>query len=336
MRKKAPGKGYRKGITLKKIMQMFPNDVTAEAWFIEQRWPTGIACPRCGSLNVQVGCKHPTMPFRCREKVCGRKMFSVKTGTVMEGSKIGYQDWIIATFEIMTSLKSVASMKLHRDLGITQKSAWFLSQRLRYALSQDGNMDALFSGPVEVDETYIGGKRGNMSNSKRKELANTGRGSVGKTAIVGVKDRATRQVAAKVVHSTNAETLQGFVKDHAASGATVYTDDATAYDSLPFNHAVIKHSLSEYVKGDVHTNGIESLWSMIKRAHKGTFHKLSPKHLDRYVQEFAGRHNLREQDTIDQMKSVRQGMEHKRLTYKRLIADNGLTSGARSHETQVW
>ena len=207
MRKKAPGKGYRKGITLKKIMQMFPNDVTAEAWFIEQRWPTGIACPRCGSLNVQVGCKHPTMPFRCREKVCGRKMFSVKTGTVMEGSKIGYQDWIIATFEIMTSLKSVASMKLHRDLGITQKSAWFLSQRLRYALSQDGNMDALFSGPVEVDETYIGGKRGNMSNSKRKELANTGRGSVGKTAIVGVKDRATRQVAAKVVHSTNAENL---------------------------------------------------------------------------------------------------------------------------------
>ena len=270
------------------------------------------------------------MPFRCREKACGRPRFSTKTGTVMEASKIGYQDWIIAAFEIMTSLKSVASMKLHRDLGITQKSAWFLSQRLRYALSQDGNICELFSGPVEVDETYMGGRRANMSNSKRKELANTGRGAVGKTAIVGVKDRATKQVAAKVVNSTNAETLQGFVKDHAAPGATIYTDDATAYDTLPFNHAVIKHSLSEYVKGDVHTNGIESLWSMIKRAHNGTFHKLSPKHLDRYVQEFAGRHNLREQDTIDQIKSVRQGMESKRLTYKALIKNNGMDSGARA------
>ena len=248
----------------------------------------------------------------------------------MEGSKIGYQDWIIAAFEIMTSLKSVASMKLHRDLGITQKSAWFLGQRLRYAMSQNGNASELFSGPVEVDETYMGGRRANMSNSKRKELANTGRGAVGKTAVVGAKDRATKRVAAKVVTSTDKVTLQGFVKDHAAPGATVYTDDATAYGALPFNHAVVKHSLSEYVKGDVHTNGIESLWSMIKRAHKGTFHKLSPKHLDRYVQEFAGRHNLREQDTIDQIKSVRNGMEGKRLRYRQLIAANGLDSGARA------
>ena len=311
-------------------MQQFPDDATAEAWFIEQRWPTGICCPHCGSLNVQPGCKHPTMPFRCREKACGRPRFSTKTGTVMEGSKIGYQDWIIAAFEIMTSLKSVASMKLHRDLGITQKSAWFLGQRLRYAMSQDGNICELFSGPVEVDKTYFGGKRHNMSNSKRKALANTGRGSVGKTAVVGVKDRATKQVAAKVVNSTNAETLQGFVKDHAAPDATVYTDDATAYDALPFNHAVIKHSLSEYVNGDIHTNGIESLWSMLKRAHKGTFHKLSPKHLDRYVQEFAGRHNIREQDTIGQLETISDGMNGKRLRYRQLIADNGLASGARA------
>ncbi len=327
MAKQAPGKGYRKGITIKQIMQMFPDDATAEAWFIEQRWSTGVCCPHCGSLNVQTGCAHPTMPFRCREKACGRKRFSTKTGTVMEGSKIGYQDWGIASFEIMTSLKSVSSMKLHRDLGITQKSAWFLAHRLRSAMSQDGT---LFSGPVEVDETYVGGRRANMSNARRKELADTGRGPVGKTAVVGAKDRVTKQVSAKVVTSTDKETLQGFVKDHAAPGATVYTDDAKAYDSLPFNHAVIKHSLGEYVKGDVHTNGIESLWSMLKRAHKGTFHKLSPKHLDRYVQEFAGRHNVREQDTIDQMASMRGGMEGKRLRYRQLIADNGLDSGARA------
>ena len=325
MAKKAPGKAFRKGITLKQIMQQFPDDATAEAWFIQQRWPEGICCPHCGSLNVQSGCKHPTMPYRCREKACGRTRFSTKTGTVMEGSKIGYQDWIIASFLVMTNLKSVSSMKLHRDLGITQKSAWFLAHRLRTALSQDGT---LFAGPVEVDETYMGGKRRNMSNAKRKGL--TGRGAVGKTAVVGIKDRATNKVAAKVVASTDKETLQGFVKDNVEPGATVYTDDASAYDSLPFDHYSVKHSLSEYVKGDVHTNGIESVWSMLKRAHKGTFHKLSPKHMNRYVQEFTGRHGMREQDTIQQIASIGDGMKGKRLRYRELIASTELDSGARA------
>ena len=127
----------------------------------------------------------------------------------------------------------------------------------------------LFAGPVEVDETYLGGKRKNMSNAKRKELAGTGRGPVGKTAVVGAKDRETNQVAATVIQSTDAETLQGFVKDHADHEASVYTDDATAYESLPFDHDTVKHSLSEYVRGAVHTNGIESLWSLLKRAHTG-------------------------------------------------------------------
>ena len=323
MKKKAPGKAFRKGITLKQIMKLFPDNETAEQWFIEQRWSSGICCPKCGSLNVQTGAKHPTMPFRCREKECAR-LFSTKTGTVMEGSKIGYQDWIIASFLIMTSLKSVSSMKLHRDLGITQKSAWFLAQRLRAAMSQDV---PLFGGPVEVDEAYFGGSRKNMSKSKRKGL--TGRGPSGKTAVVGAKDRRSNRVSAKVVTSTDQPTLQGFVAANVKDGAKVYTDEAKAYTALP-NHESVRHSLSEYVKGDVHVNGIESFWSMLKRAHKGTFHKLSPKHLDRYVQEFAGRHNLREQDTIDQMASVSDGMEGKRLRYRTLIADNGLASGARS------
>ena len=183
MRTKAPGKAFRKGISLKHILRLFPDNATAEQWFISQRWPDGVRCPECGSVNVQTGTKHKTMPYRCREKECGKK-FSAKTGTIMEGSKIGYQDWIIATFQIMTSLKSVSSMKLHRDLDITQKSAWFLAQRLRAALSQKS---ARFDGPVEVDETYVGGKRRNMSKARRKELAGTGRGSVGKTAVVGGK-----------------------------------------------------------------------------------------------------------------------------------------------------
>ena len=156
---------------------------------------------------------------------------------------------------------------------------------------------------MEVDDTYVGGKRKNMSKSKREDL--TDRGSVGKTAVVGARDREANQVAAKVVTSTDQQTLQGFVKEQAAQDATVYTDDAEAYETLPFNHDSPTHSLQEYVKGALHTNGIESLWSLLKRAHKGTFNKLSPEHLDRYVQEFAGRHNLREQDTIEMIRSMR-------------------------------
>ena len=326
MARKAPGRAHRKGISLVEIMRQFPDDATAEAWFVERRWPAGIACPYCGSMDVQTGAQHKTMPYRCREKVCAKR-FSAKTGTVMEGSKLGLQTWMIATFLLSTNLKSVSSMKLHRDLKINQRSAWFLAHRLRVALAEKGGV---FAGPVEVDESYFGGSRKNMSNTKRKELADTGRGTVGKVAVVGARDRETKQVAAQVVERTDAPTLQGFVLDHAAAAATVYTDDASAYDSLPFDHETVTHSLSEYVRGDVHTNGIESLWATMKRAHKGTFHKISPKHLDRYVQEFAARHNLRDKDTIDIMVAVTGGMDGKRLRYSELIADNGLANGARS------
>ena len=239
---------------------------------------------------------------------------------------------VVAIYLLTTSLKGQSSMKLHRDLKVTQKTAWFLAHRIRKTFANDDDADEgeHFSGPVEVDETYMGGRRANMSNARRKELADTGRGAVGKTAVVGVKDRATKQVAARVVERTDAATLQGFVVEHTAPGATVYSDDSSAYDSLPFDHDTVKHSLSEYVKGDVHTNGIESLWSMLKRAHKGIYHKMSPKHLDRYVQEFAGRHNPRDADTLTQMAVVVRGLEGKRLTYAALKQPNGLSSGARA------
>ena len=325
MAQKAPGKAHRKGISLVEIMRRFPDDASAEAYFIEQRWPNGVACPHCGSTNIQSGTKHKTMPYRCREKPCAKR-FSAKTGTVMEGSKLDFQVWMVATFLLSTNVKSVSSMKLHRDLEITQKSAWFLAHRLRRALDRDGEM---FAGPVEVDETYIGGKRKNMSNAKRKVLAGTGRGAVGKVAVVGIKDRETKNVRAKVVEATDKATLQGFVVENTAPGATVYTDEASAYEGLPFPHESVKHSVSEYVRGMAHTNGAESFWSMLKRAHMGTFHKMSPKHLHRYLDEFEGRQNVRENDTIDQLGAMVQGMEGKRLRYDELIASNGLDSGAR-------
>lgn len=154
MAKKAPGKHYRKGMSLMQIMREFPDDRTAEDWFIEERWGGSPCCPHCGSTNVQAGAKHKTMPFRCREKECAKR-FSVRTGTVMESSKLGYQTWVIAIYLLTTNLKGVSSMKLHRDLDITQKSAWHLAMRIRASL---GETDGRFKGPVEVDETYVVGK----------------------------------------------------------------------------------------------------------------------------------------------------------------------------------
>ena len=215
------------------------------------------------------------------------------------------------------------------DLKISQKSAWFMVHRIREAWMPKVGDGTPFEGPVEADETYMGGKRKNMSNAKRAELADTVRGAVGKVAVVGVKDRDTNHVAAQVVPDTTKATLQGFVTDHIAPGAKVYTDEASTYDGLA-NHESVKHSVAEYVRDHAHTNGVESFWSMLKRAHTGTFHKMSPKHLDRYVQEFAGKHNVRDSDTLDQMREVVTRLMGRTLGYRRLVRDNGLSSGARS------
>ena len=268
------------------------------------------------------------MPYWCTD--C-RSYFSVRTGTSLARSNVPLRKWAIAIYLCLTSLKSVSSMKLHRDLEVTQSTAWFMLHRIREAWApRFRGGDKPYDGPVEVDETYIGGRRKNMSNTRRKALADTGRGPVGKTAVVGVKDRATKQVSARVVQSTDKRTLLGFIHDHTRSGATVYTDEAAAYTGMLFRHETVKHSVSEYVRGMAHVNGIESFWSLLKRAYTGTFHKLSPKHLDRYVQEFAGKHNIRESDTRDQMRDTVRRLVGHDLPYRVLIAENGLESGARS------
>ncbi len=319
----APGKFERKGLTLLQVVDKFGNEEQAKNWIKEQRWPKGVRCPKCNTSNVQENIKHATMEYRCRE--CeGKPKFSLRTGTIMEGTKLKYRVWAIGIYLFTTNIKGVSSMRLHRELGITQKSAWFLLHRLRGVFEAQSNP---FEGTVEVDETYIGGKRKNMPNSKRKEL--TGRGAVGKVAVVGMKNRETNKVVATVVQSTDKETLQGFVEDNTTDETTVYTDEAKAYQGLDRTHEAVKHSVSQYVSGQAHTNGIESFWALLKKGYVGTYHKFSPKHTHRYVGEFSGRYNDRPANTLEQMSEIVKGMSNKRIRYKSLIADNGLSSGAR-------
>ena len=325
MAHKAPGKAHREGIDIITLMDMFPDEASAVHWFESVVWPKGRCCGHCGSTRT-CEASHRYMPYWCSD--C-RSYFSVRTGTAIERSKIPLRKWAVAIYLEMTSLKGVSSMKLHRDLKISQKSAWFMLHRIREAWSVPG--PGAFSGPVEADETYIGGKRKNMSNAKRKELADTGRGPVGKAAVAGVKDRDTGKVIALHVGRTDSATLGNVVALNTKIGAKVYTDEASAYNVLDawYDHETVKHSVAEYVRGQAHTNGIESFWAMLKRAHMGTFHKISPKHLNRYVQEFAGKHNVRGSDTLAQMATVVAGLVGRRLMYRDLTADNGLPSGAR-------
>ena len=216
-------------------------------------------------------------------------------------------------------------MKLHRDIGVTQASAWFMLHRIRLAWS--GDEGPPFSGPARWTRATSEGKRRNMSLSKRKGL--TGRGAKDKTPVVAMKDRKSRKVRAKVVKDTDQHTLQGFVMKNTTLESMVYTDEAAAYNGLPHREAV-KHSTGEYVRGMAHVNGVESFWSMLKRAHKGTFHKLSPKHLQRYVDEFAAKNNIRDLGTLDQMLDTAARFTGHRLLYRDLIASNGLSSGAGS------
>ena len=309
MSRSGPGRSYRSGLTVIELFDMFPDEEAARLWFEETRWPGGqVICPRCEKTEGSAVKSGNPMPWHCHS--C-KKYFSVKLGTVMESSRLPLRKWVVGVYLMTTSLKGVSSMKLHRDLGITQKSAWFMAQRIR-----EGWMGGQrLSGEVEVDETYVGGKERNKHPSRRSGI----RGPSGKAVVVGARSR-DGEIRAQRIRRTDRSTLHGFVAENVRPGSMVYTDEHLSYRRMPgVRHRAVNHGVGEYVDGQAHVNGLESFWSLLKRGYHGTFHHVSEKHLGRYVNEFAGRHSRRDLGTLAQMALIARTMDGRRLTYRQLI-----------------
>ena len=304
-------------ISVPQLYKRFPDDTACRAWFEQVRWSGQPVCPHCGGIE-DIKAPAPSKPTSYWHKAC-RKSFTVTTGTCLHSTKKPLQDWIYTFYAVLTGRKGVSAMQLSKELGVQYRTAWHMLHRVREACKGE---DFKLANVVEVDEIYVGGKERNKHKSKKRKA---GRGPVGKTPIIGARERGGK-VAAEPVSATDARTLINFVEAHTEQGATVYTDDAAAYTALPtilnqYQHESVKHSVGEYVRGEIHTNGIESVWSIFKRSVTGTWHHVSNKHLGRYVNEAAFRLNEGncEMDTLDRMESLANGIGGKKLSYKDLV-----------------
>ncbi len=314
----------KKPVTLQQAIVYFSDADRAFRYAVELRWPDGkVSCPRCGSDS------HSFIKTR-RMWFCNgcKKQFTAKVGTIFEDSALGLDKWMTAVWMICNCKNGISSYEIARNLGVTQKSAWFMLHRIREAM-KNGSFAKLGggdSGPVEIDETFVGPSPERMHCSRRLKLQTAITQRTNKTPVLGMLDRESRQVRAQVVPNVKRETLQNAILNQLEGGATIYTDQYTGYDRLPaakeFIHETVNH-VEEYVRGQVHTQGIENFWSLLKRGLRGTYVAVEPFHLDRYVGEQVFRFNNRATkdnplNDADRFMLAMSQVAGKRLTYSAL------------------
>lgn len=309
--------------TLTEAVRHFSDEDICVGFMAELRWPNGAICPTCGSTEVTYLATRRVWKCKNEHK---KQQFSIKVGTIFEDSPLPLSKWLPAMWLLVSCKNGISSYELHRTLGVTQKTGWFMLHRLRLAM-QTGSFEKL-SGHVEVDETFIGGATRFMHRDKRAEKINgPGTGGPGKTAVMGLLERhgldKTSKVKAKVIPNVRRQTLQTEIRKHVAPGAEVHTDEWTGYKGIEdeYVHKVINHA-EAYVRDNVHTNGIENFWSLLKRALKGTYISVEPFHLFRYVDEQVFRFNARKGNDFERFVLALKAIVGKRLMYTQLIGDD--------------
>ena len=309
--------------TLTDAIKHFADPDNCRDYLVARRWPNGVVCPVCGSASVYFD--KSRNGWECKTRHPKRK-FTLKTGTIFEDSPLGLDKWLPCVWMIANMKNGVSSHEIARSLGVTQKTAWFMLHRIRLAMQDETGGKLGGGNGVEVDETFIGGKARNMHKSKRERLGiSQSKSMVGKVAVMGLLERHERgsKVRLNVVKNRRKHELEQTIDEHVEAGSTIYSDALRSYDRMAqrgYVHHVIDHA-EAYVNGQVHTNGLENFWSLLKRALKGTYVAVEPFHLFRYLDEQAFRfNNRRDMNDADRFSLAIYGIVGRRLTYKDLIA----------------